>query len=37
MKVIFLAPGLARTKRGMERFFVELAGELRKAGLPPRR
>jgi glycosyltransferase involved in cell wall biosynthesis len=32
MKIIFLAPGLARIKRGMERFFLELAGELRKAG-----
>ncbi|HKV47314.1 MAG TPA: glycosyltransferase family 4 protein [Candidatus Acidoferrales bacterium] len=33
MKIIFLAPGLARVKRGMERFFLELAGELRKSGL----
>jgi glycosyltransferase involved in cell wall biosynthesis/GT2 family glycosyltransferase len=33
MKIIFLAPGLARVKRGMERFFLELSGELRKSGL----
>jgi hypothetical protein len=33
MKIIFLAPGLARVKRGMERFFLELGGELRKSGL----
>jgi glycosyltransferase involved in cell wall biosynthesis/GT2 family glycosyltransferase len=33
MKIILLAPGLARIKRGMERFFLELSGELRKAGL----
>ncbi|HEY6467720.1 MAG TPA: glycosyltransferase, partial [Candidatus Acidoferrales bacterium] len=33
MKIIFLAPGLARIKRGMERFFLELAGQLRKSGL----
>ena len=33
MKIIFLAPGLSRVKRGMERFFLELAGELRKSGL----
>jgi glycosyltransferase involved in cell wall biosynthesis len=32
MKIIFLAPGLARVKRGLERFFLELSGELRKAG-----
>ena len=33
MKIIFLAPGLSRVKRGMERFFLELSGELRKSGL----
>ncbi|HTZ76019.1 MAG TPA: glycosyltransferase [Candidatus Aquilonibacter sp.] len=33
MKIIFLAPGLTRVKRGLERFFLELSGELRKSGL----
>ena len=33
MKIVLLAPGLARVKRGMERFFFELAGQLRKSGL----
>lgn len=33
MKIVFLAPGLGRVKRGTERFFLELSGELRKCGL----
>ncbi len=32
MKIVLLAPGLSRVKRGMERFFLELAGGLRKCG-----
>ena len=33
MKIIFLAPGLGRIKRGMERFFLELSSQLRRSGL----
>src|SRR5580704_8288617 len=35
MKIVFLAPGLARIKRGTERFILELSAELRKSGLDP--
>ncbi|MGH9717197.1 MAG: glycosyltransferase [Candidatus Acidiferrales bacterium] len=33
MKAIFIAPGLGRVKRGYERFVLELAAELRRAGI----
>jgi hypothetical protein len=33
MKTIFLAPGLSRVTRGYERFVLELAAELRGAGI----
>lgn len=33
MKAIFIAPGLDRVKRGYERFVLELAAELRRAGV----
>ena len=33
MRVIFLAPGLGRVKRGYERFALELAAQLRRAGI----
>ena len=33
MRVIFLAPGLGRVKRGYERFVLELAAEVRRAGI----
>lgn len=33
MRVIFLAPGPGRVKRGYERFVLELAAELRRAGV----
>ena len=33
MKIVFIAPGLPRVKRGTERFMSELSSELRKSGL----
>lgn len=33
LKAIFIAPGLSRVKRGYERFVLELAAELRRAGM----
>jgi len=33
VKIIFIAPGLNRVKRGYERFVLELAAELRRAGV----